>query len=120
MKNKEGGKMKFMQGKDYPTDMSELVELLKKNKIKYKLRQHPVAKLEPQCKEVIGYFPSGDWQIIIDGEYSVIRGMISFGSYEIMKIKGDCTKGKFIIPERFEKPEDLIKSLANQDEQEDK
>lgn len=95
------------RSKNYPTDMSKLQELLDKNKIKYILRKHPVAELEPQVKKLIGYYPSGKYQILT-GDYSIIRGMVSFGYYEIMRIKG---KGKFENPERFKNPEDLVKEL---------
>ena len=101
--------MNMCFGKECPTDMYKLQELLDKKKIKYILRKHPVVELEPEVKNLIGYYPSGDWQIIINDTYSVVRGMVSFGSYEIMRIKGN---GKFKNPERFEKPEDLINKLT--------
>jgi len=75
--------MKILLGKDYKTDLSELSELLLKEGIKHKLQPHPLTKLAPQAKKITGYFPAGDWQIIIKPNLSIIRGMISFGDYEI-------------------------------------
>lgn len=95
---------------DQPTDMSELDELLTERGIKHKLRPHPIAS--EGAKEIIGYSPAGDWQIMItrpEGLYSVIRGMASFGYYEIMGITGEA---KFSgDPERFDTPEELVTAL---------
>ena len=99
---------KELESKEFQTDMTDLCKMLDERGIKYKLRKHPVAELEPQCKELIGYFPSGDWQVIINDTYSVIRGMVSLGDYEIMAIK---PSSYFESPERFEKPEDLVNDL---------
>lgn len=102
--------MKYMRGEDYPTDMSELTKLLDKAGISYEKRVHPVTAAEP-VKHVIGYNPAGEWQIIIttrDALYSVVRGMVSFGDYEIMRVTG---VGKFGDPERFSTPQQLVKEL---------
>lgn len=95
--------------KEHPTDMSELDALLTKKGIPHILRQHPGAASEP-TKEIIGYNPGGDWQIIIEDTYSVIRGAISFGYYEIMNI---ADGKKFTDPERFDTPEELIDELLS-------
>ena len=111
-------------GKNYPTDMWCLAKLLKKNKITFTLREHPSVK--EGAKKLLGYNPAGDWQILIDTKfsglkYSVIRGMCSFGLYEIMAVSTtgegifkSKLKGYFFEPERFRTAEDLIKSLLTE------
>ena len=99
--------MKFLEGKDYQIDLSELSELLKKEDIKHELRPHPVFEAEKGVKDLIGYSPSGEWQIIISaekGELSIIRGMVSFGDYEVFGIKGFEMKD----PERTETAEEMV------------
>jgi len=102
---------KELNSKEFQEDLMSLYHLLVSRKIPCKIRLHPAAKAEPQCKELIGYFPSGTNQILIKKDktiYSVIRGMVSFGDYEIMNIR----KGKkFKEPERFRTPEELVKQL---------
>ena len=69
---------------EYPTDLSELHKLLDKASIKHVYREHPSA--EGGANDIIGYNPTGDWQIVIpdiDWKYSIVRGMVSFGLYEI-------------------------------------
>lgn len=99
-------------GIEEKTDLYDLYVALVSHEISCKIRLHPVVQHEPQVKNLIGYFPTGEYQILIekdDATYSVIRGAVSFGLYEIMKIEG---KGnKFEEPERFETPEELIKQL---------
>ena len=73
--------MKFLRGQDYKTDLKGLSRLLKKEGIRHQLRQHPITKMEP-VKLLIGYNPAGEYQIRV-GELSVIRGMVSFGDFEI-------------------------------------
>lgn len=88
--------------------MDELVALLKARGIKYTFKRHEGAN--PELMTLIGYYPTGQWHIVIHGkeEYSVIRGMVSYGFYEIMLIgKGK----KFAEPERFETPQELIDAL---------
>ena len=100
-----------LNSKEFQEDLMPLYHMLVAKKIPCKVRLHPVVKAEPQVKKLIGYYPSGINQILIkkDGTtYSVIRGMVSFGNYEIMNIgKGK----KFKNPERFVIPEDLIEQL---------
>jgi len=100
-----------LNSKEFQEDLMDLYHLLVAQKIPCKIRLHPFAEKEPQVKKLIGYFPFGTYQILIKKDnttYSVIRGMVSFGAYEIMNIgKGK----KFKEPERFETPEELIKEL---------
>ena len=100
-----------LNSKEFQEDLMPLYAMLTAKKIPCSMRLHPVAKLEPQVKKLIGYFPTGTNQILIKKDkttYSVIRGMVSFGDYEIMNIgKGK----KFKDPERFITPEELVKSL---------
>jgi hypothetical protein len=99
---------KELQSKEFQTDMTKLCEMLSKIGIKYELRPHPAFVAEPQAKEILGYYPAGEWQVIINKKYSVIRGMVSSGLYEIMAIK----RAKYFkSPIRFEKPEDLVNNL---------
>lgn len=99
------------KGKDYPTDMMQLYQALVARGIKCKMRVHPAFEAEPKAKEILGYYPAGESQIIIEKDgvsYSVIRGMVSFGYYEIMNMDGG---EKFADPERFVTPDDLIDAL---------
>lgn len=96
-----------MPGKDSKTDLTLLDKLLTERGIKHELRVHPVAAEEP-VKDIIGYNPAADWQIIIDDKYSVIRGAVSFGAYEIMNIAGGR---KFETPERFSSATALVAAL---------
>src|SRR3990167_3720168 len=98
---------KELQSPEFADDLTKLSALLTERGIKHELRKHPAAVAEPQVKDLIGYWPTGEWQIII-GKYSVIRGMVSFGDYEIMNI-GDGDK--FKDPERFKTPEALVEQL---------
>ena len=79
--------MRIMRGKDYPIDLKKLSRMLKEAGIEHTLRPHPSFEAEKGCKELIGYYPAGEWQILIgdlDGRgYSIIRGYASFGDYEI-------------------------------------
>ncbi len=99
---------KELQSKEFQTDMTKLCEMLAERGVKYELKLHPAFVSEPKAKEILGYYPAGEWQVIINKTYSVIRGMVSFGDYEIMAIK---PASYYESPERFEKPEDLVNDL---------
>ena len=89
--------------KDYPTDMTELLKALDAAKISYTIKKHPIA----DSKSLLGYNPAGDWQVMIEDQVSVIRGMASFGYYEVMRTKG---AGRWSQdPERFGSPTALVK-----------
>ena len=99
--------------REQPDEMLELLILAKKNLkgIEIEFRKHRVAELEPQVKDLIGYFPSGEFQILFKkGKriISCIRGAVSFGLYEICEIEGNKIKGD---PERFGDPKDVIKRI---------
>ncbi len=102
-----------LNSKEFQEDLMPLYHMLVARKIPCKMRLHPAAESEPQVKKIIGYFPSGTNQILIEKDrttYSVIRGMVSFGDYEIMNIgKGK----KFEEPERFGTPKELIEALTS-------
>ena len=92
-------------------DLLELLILanknLKKDGVKMTLRKHPVAEAEPQVKKLIGYFPSGEMQIIFEKDnkrISCIKGFASFGQYELMGVSGINTG----IPQRFGDPRGVI------------
>lgn len=91
---------------EYIEDMGPLVELLEAKKVPFVLRRHLGAN--PKVKELIGYYPTGEWQVIINDEFSVIRGMASWGLFEIMNIKDGAL---FKEPERFETAEELVDAL---------
>lgn len=93
---------------EFQDDMSELTDLLAKLKIPYTLKRHFGA--HQKVKELLGYYPAGEWHVIIGGRYSVIRGMASFGMYEIMNIKNK-KRGRFLEPERFSTPDELVNAL---------
>lgn len=93
-------------------DLLELLILanknLKKDGIKITFRKHPAASAEPQVKKLIGYYPSGEMQIIFEKDkkrVSCIRGMVSFGQYELMGISGINTGD----PQRFEDSRDVVR-----------
>ena len=100
--------MKFMKPKEYPIDLHDLNELLNgEPNIYHEMREHPVKIEEPQVKDVIGYFPAGEHQIIIihnEKTYSIIRGMVSFGDYEIYG-------GDMQDPERTETAQDMFELI---------
>jgi hypothetical protein len=103
---------KELQSKEFQEDLQPLYAMLIAKGIKCSMRLHAVVQSEPKVKELIGYYPTGTYQIIIEKDnttYSVIRGMVSFGDYEIM----NTGKGKkFKEPERFTMPEELVEALC--------
>lgn len=98
-------------GKDEPTDLSILHQKLTDAGIEHEYREHPVAKAEPQVLGLIGYFPSGTHQIIIDtptDKISIIRGSVSFGDFELYSLGG----GKWDA-DRFYTEDEVIEALKN-------
>ena len=91
-------------------DVMPLYDLLVAKKIPCRIRLHPIIEKE-LCERLIDYALSGGFQILIEKDgtvYSVIRGGVSFGDYEIMNLgKGK----KFKEPERFKTPEELVEEL---------
>lgn len=105
-----------MHGADYPTDMDELTAALDAAGIRYLKKPHPITAdgmAGHRPKDIIGYNPAGDWQVIITPDngsrYSVIRGMVSFGHYEIMQTEGDGPWAD--DPARFDDVQELIGGL---------
>lgn len=106
-----------MHGADYPTDMDELTAALDAAGIRYLKKPHPNTFERgtngQSAKDVIGYHPAGEWQVIITPDngsrYSVIRGMASFGHYEIMQTEGDGPWAD--DPVRFDDVQELIGGL---------
>lgn len=98
---------KELNSAEFNDDLQPLKKLLEEKGADFIFKRHNGAS--PEVKSLIGYYPAGEWQIIIDGKYSVIRGRASYGLYEIMNIKDGK---KFADPERFETPEELFKSLS--------
>ena len=98
---------KELNNKEFIEDMMPLYRLLVSRKIPCSMKLHK--GWSEEIIKVIGYSPVGKYQIIIDDNYSVIRGMASWGLYEIMNIgKGK----KFAEPERFETPKELLEALS--------
>ena len=99
-----------LNNKEFQDDLSLLAKLLEEKGIEYELTRHQGA--DPKLLDLIGYYPTGEWQIVINKKYSVIRGMASFGLYEVMNVKDQSKGTKFAEPERFETPEELIEALS--------
>lgn len=76
--------------KDCPSNLNALHRLLEDEGIKHEFKEHPVA-LHENVKPLIGYNPTGDHQIIVKG-VSIIRGVVSFGYYEIMNTDGNTLR----------------------------
>lgn len=90
-----------LQSKEFNDDMSELCQLLNNAKIKYIKKRHEAAT--PRSLEFNGYYPTGRWHIYI-GDISVIKGMASFGNYEVYG-------GKYKEPIRFNTAQELLNDL---------
>lgn len=109
--------------KNTSDDLLGLLILAKKNLkgVKITFKKHPAADLEPQVEKLIGYYPTGTFQILFERNgktISCIRGAVSFGSYEIMMIKGaePNWKAKDQLrdsedPERYSDPKDVVKRI---------
>lgn len=93
-----------LNSKEFQDDMTELKELLEKEKIDFIFKRHLGA--EPGVKDLIGYYPTGEWHIKV-GDNSIIRGMASFGDYEIYNGKLDSD------PIRFATAEEVLEELKN-------
>lgn len=102
-----------LRGEEFPIDLKELYDAmfpsLKMWGWKIKLQEHPAYAVEKGAKKLIGYYPAGEWQIVAipprcKNGFSVIRGMVSWGLYEVF---GRDMKD----PERFEKPREVIAFL---------
>ncbi len=96
-------KKEELDSAEFNDNMDDLVDELVKRNIPFEKNRHRGAN--PVVKESIGYYPTGEWQIMIEDKYSVIRGMASFGLYEIYG-------GKYSDPERFESAKELVDDLA--------
>ena len=92
-----------LNSKEFQDDMSELKELLEKEGIEYTFRRHEGA--DPKVKDLIGYYPTGEWHMKV-GENSIIRGMASFGDYEILGEKDDN-------PIRFTTAQEMLEEIKN-------
>lgn len=103
----------FKYGKNIPDDMLELLIMAKKNLIGIEIdfHTHYAVEKEPEVEKLIGYYPSGKFQILFKrGKkiISCIRGLVSFGQYEIYCVEGFSKK---IDPERFDNSADVIKRV---------
>ena len=91
-----------LKSKEFQDDMTELKDLLEKENIKHTFKRHQGA--EQGVKELIGYYPTGEWHIKV-GDNSIIRGMTSFGDYEIYNSKIDTD------PYRFETAQETLEEI---------
>lgn len=89
-----------LKSKEFNDDMTELKELLEKEGIEHIFKRHRGA--DPKLLGLIGYYPTGEWHIIV-GNLSIIKGMVSFGDYELMGIEDD--------PVRFEKASEVLEEI---------
>lgn len=97
-------------------DLLELLILsnknLKKDGIKMIFRKHPIVEAEPGVKDLIGYFPTGEFQIIFEKDkrrISCIRGWASGGLYEVWGVAGINTGDA----ERFSDPRAVVKWIKD-------
>ncbi len=90
-----------LNSKEFQDDMTELKNLLDKESIEYSFKRHVGA--DPKVKELIGYYPTGEWQLRV-GKNSIIRGMVSFGDYELLS-EGDND------PVRFETAQEMLEEI---------
>lgn len=98
--------------RDQADDLMPVVTLLGKRKIPHVYRTHPIAEREPRIKQLIGYYPTGEHQIIVADRFSIIRGAISFGYYEVM---ATGKKGRWARdPERFLSPRALVDAIEHE------
>lgn len=77
-----------------------------------KLQRHPAAVHEPKVKDLIGYWPTGEYQVLVKKDkkrWSIIKCMGSFGLFEIMQL--DPTSKD---PERFKLLRELIAYIKNE------
>ena len=86
---------------NYATDLKELSNLLDKEGIKHTFLPHPGYKEE--VVRLIGHSPTGIFQIRTHDGYSIIRGTVSFGDYEIYNSE------KMDDPERTVTAEEMVK-----------
>lgn len=76
------------------------------------VRIHAGARLEPEVKKLIGYWPTGKYQIIVTKgkkRWSVIKCMASFGYFEIMQLAPTSKD-----PERFKLLRELIDHIIHE------
>jgi hypothetical protein len=115
---KDGERMSL--GKKMPTSMARLITELKKHNIPYTKKRHEGAlekgKNGKSVIDILGYSPAGLWQITIKHKtrtFSIIRGLVSFGMYEVFKVEGPRhgdgkKRGWAEDPERYDRPEELV------------
>ena len=94
---------KQLNSREFQDDMSELKKLLDEAKIEYIFEKHMGAT--PKVKKLIGYYPTGEWHLMV-GKNSIIRGMVSFGDYEILGEKDDD-------PIKFSTAKEMFEEIKN-------
>lgn len=96
--------------KEDEVDLSVLHQKLIEEGIEHSYEQHPAAVREPDAAAILGrkYHPVGSHQIRIkEGNISIIRGMASFGLFELYGGRFDC--------DRFDIEEDVIEALKGKE-----
>lgn len=93
---------------EFNDDLLVLHEHLKHHEIPHTYLRHRGAS--DGVKQLLGYYPTGEHHIVVMGRVSIIRGMASFGLYELYSIGGDRS---FPDPERFATVSEVYDALAN-------
>lgn len=91
-----------LSSKEFDDNMDELVAELEVRKVPFEKKRHEGANRK--LIELIGYYPTGEWHVMVKGNISVIKGMASFGSYE-------AYGGKYSEPERFATAKELVDDI---------
>lgn len=97
-----------LNGPEFRTDLATLSKMLTELKMEHVYQEHRGAA-EKKVLELIGYFPGGTHQIIIDG-ISIIRGMVSFGHFELYSLYNSKLGDN---PVRYATEEEVITALTN-------
>lgn len=98
-----------------PDDLLGLYALAKRKLkgIEVSFQKHEIAKDDGLIERLIGYYPTGEFQILFEKDKKVIsciRGSVSFGNYELMGIENIDTGD----PVRFGTPKEVIKWVKKQ------
>jgi len=93
--------------KEKEDNLKTLSDMLKKEGIEHTFKKHAIVEKEPQSFELLGYWITGEHQIIIKTKkdhISIIRGYASFGKFEMF--------GNGYEAERWETEEEIVKELT--------
>ncbi len=91
-------------------DLSEVHNALRERSADFEFRRHPLSASMDEPGYPLDYVVTGRWQIILMKKkrvYSIIRGFVSFGDYEVLDITDDF-RGD---PMRFGTCDELMRYL---------